>query len=198
MTSSFASFPAALRSLRGTALTLIAAAAASSALADPLQPASSAVMPAAAYAAPLSESERAPTRRRSLLVIIDHLERVSFAAPVETVLVGNPAIADVTMISSREGVVSARAVGSTNIFFLDRAGRALGDFEVIVREGETRRMVLRRGPGRTELYQCAPRCERTLSQLDSEEAHQELSNVVTTENRMTLDSAAAVGAEGAN
>lgn len=134
-------------------------------------------------------------QRQSMVVMIDHLQRVSFDEAVQTVLVGNPAIADVTMISSYEAVVTAKTVGSTNLFFLDPEGHALGDYEVVVREGEERRVVLRRGPSSTELFQCAPRCERTLSQIDTTENYVKLNDVVKNENQL-VNGATAAGAEG--
>lgn len=152
--------------------------------------------PVAAYSAPVSGDEPDEVVQQSLVVLVDHLSRVGFDDVVKTVLVGNPAIADVTMISKFEAVITAKTVGATNIFFLDPEGRALGDFEVVVREGEERRVVLRRGPGKTELFQCAPRCERTLSQIDSAESYTELSTVVAGENDFARNAAAAGGDQG--
>lgn len=136
------------------------------------------------------QDSAASAERQSLMVMIDHLRRVSFDEPVHTVLVGNPAIADVTMISTYEAVVTAKTVGSTNLFFLDPDGRALGDYDVVVREGEERRVVLRRGPSNTELFQCAPRCERTLSQIDTAENYTKLNEVVVRENQLVTGATA--------
>ena len=157
-------------------------------------------MPAAPYSAPRSDGDSVlddvfetadaiPADSQSLVVVIDHLQRVSFDEPIKTVLVGNPAIADVTMISSYEAVVTAKSVGATNLFFLDVEGKAIGDYDVVVREGEERRVVLRRGPSNTELFQCAPRCERTLSQIDTAESYNKLNEIVARENSL-LDGAA--------
>ncbi|MEM9725720.1 MAG: pilus assembly protein N-terminal domain-containing protein [Pseudomonadota bacterium] len=129
-----------------------------------------------------SSNNQLDVAQQSIVVMVDHLHRLSFDATVKKVLIGNPAIADVTMISLDEAVVTARTVGATNLFFIDETGRTIGDFEVVVREGERRRVVLRRGPGNTELYQCAPRCERTLSQIDSAENYTNQSQIVTQEN----------------
>lgn len=115
---------------------------------------------------------------RCVVVLIDHLRRLGFRDEVQTVLIGNPAIADVTMISTTEAVVTARTVGTTNMIFLNAGGLAIADFEVLVREGESQRVVLRRGPTETAIYQCAPRCERTLTQLDSEESHSGLASTI--------------------
>lgn len=164
------------------------------AAADPLQP-----KPTAPYSAPFIETatataadpmgERQEAQQTSIMVMVDHLRRVGFDAVIKSVLIGNPAIADVKMISKREAVIVAKQVGSTNIYFLDKDGVALGDFDVVVREGEARRVVLRRGPNRTALYQCAPRCERTMTQMDTLEAHGALNEVVTKENALAAGAA---------
>lgn len=178
--------------LAGAATLALAAIGAEAALAGPEAPlAALASAPAARVVAAPESAERAPAVTESVVVMVDHLRRVGFDAPIKTVLIGNPAIADVKMISKYEGVIVAKTVGATNIYFLDQDGRALGDYDVVVREGEARRVVLRRGPSRTELFQCAPRCERTLTQMDSAAAHGALSEVVTKENALAKEAAAA-------
>lgn len=175
----------------GSAVFAFAMAYRNVAIAGPTDKVDLAPSPVAAYSAPVAEdAEAEKTVQQSLVVMVDHLHRVSFTDTVKTVLIGNPAIADVTMISEFEAVVTAKTVGSTNLFFLDPDGRAIGDFEVVVREGEERRVVLRRGPGQTELYQCAPRCERTLSQIDSAESYNKLSEVVSRENQLVTGATA--------
>lgn len=129
-----------------------------------------------------------------VVVMIDHLRRMRFDGPVKTVLVGNPAIADVTMISASEGVISARSIGSTNMIFLGETGDAVGDFQILVREGESQRVVVRRGPTSVAAYQCAPRCERTLSMSDSADKHGELLQTILSENSLN-ESAASAGVQ---
>ncbi|MEO1328032.1 MAG: pilus assembly protein N-terminal domain-containing protein [Pseudomonadota bacterium] len=102
-----------------------------------------------------------------MVVIIDHLKQVRIDEPVKTLLIGNPAIADVNLIGETHAVITARAVGSTNIFFLDGDNEPIAQYRVYVREGDARRVMLRRGPDQLAQYQCSPRCERTLSQSDS-------------------------------
>ena len=150
----------------------------------------------AAAASDIEPCSQGVDSARCVVVLVDHLRRLSFRDEVQTVLVGNPAIADVAMISSTEAVISARTVGSTNMIFLNERGLAISDFEVLVRESESQRVVLRRGPNAVELYQCAPRCERTLTQLDSEGPHAELAGTIGREIGLTagaVDSAASAG-----
>lgn len=108
-----------------------------------------------------------------LVAVIDHLSQVKLDRPVKTLLIGNPAIADVNMLNDEHAVVTARAVGSTNIIFLDAANEAIAQYDVYVREGDSRRVMLRRGPTDVALFQCTPFCERALSQNDSPELFNE-------------------------
>ncbi len=116
---------------------------------------------AAAYCAEARSGEEC------LVVHIDHLSQLPVAAPVKTMLVGNPAIADATLLTPTHAVITARAVGSTNIVFLDGDNAPIAQYRVFVREAGARRVMLRRGPEQIAEYQCSPRCERTLSQNDS-------------------------------
>lgn len=106
-----------------------------------------------------------------LTVLIDHLRPIQLEADAKTLLIGNPAIADVNMVARDHAVVTARSVGSTNVLFLDEDGETIGDYQIVVRAPESRRVVVRRGAGVTENYQCAPRCERSLSPIDSADAY---------------------------
>lgn len=129
---------------------------------------------------PGSKGPRAARRDGSVVNLrLDHLRRMSFEGPVRTVMIGNSGVADVVMISETEAILSPRSVGDTNLIFLGDGGALLGEYELIVREGRNRRVLLQRGPKLAEVYQCAPRCERSLSQLDSPNAYDAHSSVVS-------------------
>lgn len=130
-----------------------------------------------------------------VVVRIDHLRRISFDAPVRQLLIGNPAIADATMLSTQEAVVTAKMVGTTNMIFIAEDGAVIADLEIMVLEGADRRVTLRRGPRAVASYQCAPRCERSLSLGDSVDAHQALTGVISTENAMIADAVGEAEAE---
>lgn len=121
-----------------------------------------------------------PTRAgvECMVLFIDHISRYQLDGEIGVLLVGNPAIADVNLITATDVAITARSVGSTNLIFLDDAGGVISEIEVVVREADTRRVVLRRGAAATELYQCAPRCERTLTQMDSPEPHSDLAGTI--------------------
>ncbi len=105
-----------------------------------------------------------------LVILNDHMRRVRLERPAGTILVGNPAIADVTVLGMDTIFVSARSIGATNIIVLDDNHNEIRTFEVFVREPTTKRVVLRNA-GAAENYQCAPNCLRALTQSDAAAPH---------------------------
>ncbi len=105
-----------------------------------------------------------------LVILNDHMRRVRLERDAGTILVGNPAIADVTVLGKDTIFVSARSIGATNIIVLDENNNEIRTFEVFVREPTTKRVVLRNA-GLAENYQCAPNCLRALTQSDAPGAH---------------------------
>jgi hypothetical protein len=97
---------------------------------------------------------------QSLQVRIDQAARVSLPATARDVIVGNPSVADVTVIDGRNLVVMGKGYGITNIVVIDGRGRTILDRQIIVSASDDGRVTMYRG---SELfnYSCAPRCERT-------------------------------------
>ena len=53
---------------------------------------------------------------------LDEVHTLTFRAPIATVYVGNPAIADITMIDARHAFVQGKSYGRTNIVALNHDG----------------------------------------------------------------------------
>lgn len=102
---------------------------------------------------------------KCLVILNDHMRRVRLSQPAGTILVGNPTIADVTVLGNDTMFVSARSIGATNIIALDKDGNEIVTYEVFVKEPKTKRVVLRNA-GFAANYQCTPDCERALTQSD--------------------------------
>lgn len=94
----------------------------------------------------------------SLRVTIDKNHVLRTDRPVETIIVGNPHIADVSAQSNRLMFVLGRTSGETNILGFDKEGNVVFDKDVIVVPHTTRTVTLHRG-ALTETFACAPRCE---------------------------------------
>jgi hypothetical protein len=96
----------------------------------------------------------------AVAVTIDQTAPVSLGAPVSQVIVGNPSIADVSLVDRRHMTILGRSYGVTSIVALDAAGRRIFETTVNVAPAISGRVSLFRG---TELYNyaCSDRCERT-------------------------------------
>ena len=115
-----------------------------------------------------------------LVILNDHMRRVRLERDAGTILVGNPTIADVTVLGKDTIFVSARSIGATNIIVLDEDNNEIRTFEVFVREPTTKRVILRNA-GLAENYQCAPNCLRALTQSDSPVSHSATAGVIQTD-----------------
>lgn len=95
----------------------------------------------------------------ALSVPLDEVRVVSFAKPVSTLYVGNPVIADVTIIDSRHAFVQAKAFGATNVVALDASGRQIANQQIVVASKGNAMVTLQRGSQQTT-YTCAGnRCQ---------------------------------------
>lgn len=94
----------------------------------------------------------------TLVVPIDHSTRLNVAGSASSVVVGNPQVADVTVVDSHTVFVSGRGFGQTDVVVLDAAGRTLYAGEVLVGSPSGGRVSVYRGQARTDMA-CAPGCE---------------------------------------
>lgn len=83
-----------------------------------------------------------------------------------TVIVGNPAVADVTVIRrTKHMVLTGKGFGETNLIALDSQGRSVGE-SVIRVAAPAHSLIVQRGMDR-ETWDCSPRCQPTFSLGDS-------------------------------
>ncbi len=69
---------------------------------------------------------------RVVAVPLDQVTRLSLSGRAASVIVGNPAIADVTVVDERTLYVSGRGGGVTEIVVLDRTGSPIYEGDVVV------------------------------------------------------------------
>ena len=100
----------------------------------------------------------APALADSLTVPIDHSMRLTVAGSAASVVVGNPQVADVTVVDSHTLFISGRGYGETDVVVLDGAGRTVYSNEVLVGSPNNGRVSVYRGAARTDMA-CAPGCE---------------------------------------
>jgi len=126
----------------------------------------------AVFAACLAVIMPSPCFAAGLAIAMDEVRTLSFATPVATVYVGNPAIADVNMIDARHAFVIGKGFGSTNIVALDGNGKQVSNTSVAVLSSASAQatVVLNRGTQRLT-YSCTARqCEATPEPGDAKDA----------------------------
>ncbi len=99
-----------------------------------------------------------PLAAQPLTVPIDHSMRLNVAGSAASVVVGNPQVADVTVVDSHTVFVSGRGYGETDVVVLDGAGRTIYSGEVMVGQQSAGQVSVYRGSERTDMA-CAPGCE---------------------------------------
>src|SRR3982750_11793 len=98
----------------------------------------------------------------SVALALDEVHTVTFRTPVATVYVGNPTIADVTMIDARHAFVQGKGYGRTNIMALNRDNVMVFNTHVTVTGNNSGGTVtLNRGSQRVTLNCAGGRCEPT-------------------------------------
>ena len=83
------------------------------------------------------------------------------SAPAATVIVGNPAIADVTIQDAKTLVLTGKSYGQTNLIIMDAAGSPIADTLIDVVQMSSGVVTVYQGLQRTSLA-CAPICQPTI------------------------------------
>ena len=91
---------------------------------------------------------------------IDEATAVTLSGSAASVIVGNPAVADVNIVDRRRIAVLGRTYGTTNIMVFDAAGRMIYNDLVTVTSPSAGHVSMFRG-ALVNNYTCGPRCERT-------------------------------------
>ena len=137
-----------------------------------------------------------PACARSISVSIDKARVITFDKPVSTVYVGNPTMADVSVIDPRHVFVLGKAFGVTNIIALDAKGNEVSNDPLTVFGHTANVVTLNRGAAQFT-YSCASwHCEAAPIPGDTDKAFY---NPVMQENQnrqsMGHDSAVASAAQ---
>jgi Flp pilus assembly secretin CpaC len=110
------------------------------------------------------------SKNDSVALALDEVHTLTFRTPVATVYVGNPSIADVTMIDARHAFVQAKGYGRTNIMALNRDNVMVFNTHVSVTSNNGGGTVtLNRGVQRVTLNCAGGRCEATPTPGDAKE-----------------------------
>ena len=106
--------------------------------------------------------------QQKTIVMLDQAELVPVPEKVVTLAIGNPIVADVTLIAGNLMVVIGKSYGSTNIVAYDRSGRALLSRQIEVQGPAGYIGMVHRGLDRNS-YSCTPSCDPRVLLGDSAE-----------------------------
>jgi Flp pilus assembly secretin CpaC len=114
-----------------------------------------------------ADAVTAPARAADPIVVtMDRAKVMRIPAPAATVIVGNPAIADVSIHDRQTLVLTGRMAGSTNLVVLDKKGDPIAEEVVTVEVAESGIIFVQRGASRYS-YACTPNCAVTMRTGDN-------------------------------
>src|SRR3712207_3005653 len=112
------------------------------------------------------EDASASSGRDTVSVMIDHAKVARLPERTQTVIVGNPMIADITAQKNGIVVVTGKSYGITNVIALDGAGTLIAESFISVQAATEAIVIVQRGLER-ESYSCTPNCQPSILLGDS-------------------------------
>ena len=106
----------------------------------------------------------AAAQNRGLEVEIDRAQRIQLRGAASSVIVANPAVADVTMVDASTLYVTGRGYGSTEVVVVDAIGRTLYQSVVTVTAPSSGHVRVWRGGAATEMS-CGAGCTPSQRQV---------------------------------
>jgi Flp pilus assembly secretin CpaC len=99
-----------------------------------------------------------PTQAEPIRVLMNQAKIVKLARPADTIVIGNPLIADASVQDASTIVLTGKGFGVTNLVILDAEGTPIVDEEIVVsRHVANSVRIYRRSEVQT--LSCAPFCE---------------------------------------
>ena len=134
-----------------------------------------------------------PAFAGSMSVPLDEVRMVTFLKPAATVYVGNPMIADITVIDSKHVFVLGKAFGTTNIIALDQDGKQIVSNPLTVMGRSADIVTLNRGSDQVTYSCVGARCEAAPLPGDAKDAYQSTMSQIGTHQEMGVKAASAEG-----
>lgn len=140
-------------------------------------PTRSALAACLALIAPVCGAAAEVSNPQVIAVMIDNAKLMRLPERTQTVVVGNPSIADVALQKNGVVILTGKSFGQTNLIALDGAGAMLAESTISVRPSEQNSVVIvQRGPDKRNSYSCTPNCLRSVQLGDATEYFADVSN----------------------
>lgn len=140
-----------------------------------------AIMPVAVMA---QTAVRTTERPDAVAVLVDQAKVIRLPEKTQTVIVGNPMIADIAVQKNGILVVTGKSFGVTNFIALDASGSMLAESRVTVGAATDSVVTVQRGMER-ESYSCAPQCQPAIQLGDSSKFFGEVGGQASSRNQMS-------------
>lgn len=105
-------------------------------------------------------------------VTIDFAKVMKLSRPANTIVIGNPGIADATVEDESTIVLTGKAAGVTNLIVLDSEGKEVTHTLVRV-SSDVRQLTTVFKAGQRQTFSCSPVCEQVISVGDAPTAFEQ-------------------------
>jgi Flp pilus assembly secretin CpaC len=136
-------------------------------------------------------SETAPA---VVMVSVDNAKVIRLPEKTQTVIVGNPIIADVALQKNGVLILTGKSFGSTNLIALDASGNMLAESTISVQAPQAAVITVQRGLDR-ESYSCTPNCQPSIQLGDASKYYGDVSGQAESRRSMATGSGASSGAK---
>ena len=143
-----------------------------------------AAVAAAALAIGLLRPADALAAEEGISVVIDRAKVMRISRPADTVIIGNPVIADATIQDNQTLIITGKSFGVTNLIVLDASGNAIADETVTVTTANDDVVTLYKRATR-ETLSCTPDCSPSVTIGDNQDTFAAVSGQVQTYGTMT-------------
>ncbi len=117
----------------------------------------------------------------AIAVILDQAKIAKLPQGTTTLVVGNPMIADVTMLKNNNTmIITGKGFGETNLIAIDAAGSLIEERQIQVLPAKTV-LVLQNGSSRIS-YSCNPACMPTVQLGDDDKTFKDAGEQMSTRN----------------
>jgi hypothetical protein len=106
-------------------------------------------------------ASHAQAQQPDLIVKFDQSQLLRLPRPAAEIIIGNPAVADVSIQSGNLLVITGKSFGITNIIALDAERQVIQDQRVMVRRDENNVVHVYKAANR-QSYNCAPQCNPSI------------------------------------
>ena len=123
-------------------------------------------------------------------VVLDQAKVLKMPKDAQTVIIGNPIVADITVLKNRSMVLTAKGYGVTNMIALDAQGTQISEQIIEVKAAKEKVLILQLGMDR-DSYSCVPECMPFVAPGDANQFTGSAISSINSHNGLAAPAAAA-------